>query len=173
MVQHGNVLIDFTKWLFKWIVIFVVGVVVLAVFLGGGWWAWNWWSYERHKNGIEVVALNSVAPEALKSKVVRESDNKEAGTFCAGSDFPIFVGYINKSSRSIEYVSIDISAHLPDHSTNILEYGSHVDSDRIIEPGGGFGFCRQFTVRDEYKTNPEIAKAIYSGTVRFVRFKDD
>jgi hypothetical protein len=68
---------------------------------------------------------------------------------------------------------IDVTAHLPERSTNILTYDSTVKSDQIIDPGSGFGSCWRFTVRDEYKNHPEIAKAIYSAKINYVRFKDD
>ena len=171
MTQQGNVLIDFTKWLLKCIAILFVSVVVLVVLVGGGWWTWNWWSYERHRDRIEVVAMNSATPGLSKSKMVTELDRKDVGTLCKG-EFPIFVGYVNKSSRTIELISIDVTAHLPERSTNILTY-STARSDQIIEPGGGFGSCWRFTVRDEYKNDPEIANAIYSGKINYVQFKDD
>jgi len=172
MAQHGNVLIDFTKWLFKCIAILFASVVVLAILVGGGFWTWNWWFYERHKDRIEVVARNSATPVLSKSKFITELDEKDVETLCKG-ELPIFIGYVNNSSRTIEYISIDVTARLPERSTNILNYDSTVKFDRIIDPGGGFGNCGRFTVRDEYKNHPEIAKAIYSGKINYVRFKDD
>jgi hypothetical protein len=169
---QGNALIDFTRWLFKCIAILVAGVVVLAILVGGGWWTWNWWSYERHKDRIEVVAMNIATPGLPKSKFITELDQKDVGTLCGG-EFPIFVGYVNNSSRTIEYISIDVTARLPERSTNILTYDSTVKSDQIIQPGGGFGICSRFVVDKDYKDNPEITKAIYSGKINYVRFKDD
>jgi hypothetical protein len=135
MAQQGNVLIDFTKWIFKCIAILVGSVVVLAILVGGGWWTWNWWSYARHKDRIEVVAMNSATPGSSK----REHDKDAA--LCVGGEFPIFVGYINNSSRTIEYISIDVTAHLPERSTNILTYDSTVTSDHIVDPGSGAKSC--------------------------------
>jgi hypothetical protein len=172
MTQSGNILIDFTKWVFKWLAIILVGLLALGFASIGGWWTWNWWSYERHKKQIDVVAINSAAP-ASGPKVVVERDGKTAEAMCAGSEFPIFVGFINKSSRTIESLVIEVNARLPEHSTNILTYGSRVEMDRIIEPGAGYGSCWRFSVRDEYRTDPQITKAIYSGKINFVRFKDD
>jgi hypothetical protein len=148
MAQQGNVLIDFTKWLFKCIAILFVSVVALAILVGGGWWTWDWWSYARHKDRIEVVAMNSATPEeSSKRKFITESDEKDVVTLCVGGEFPIFIGYVNKSSRTIELISIDVTAHLPERSTNILTYDSTVKSDQIIKPGEGYGSCWRFTRR--------------------------
>jgi len=149
MAQHGNVLIDFTKWLFKCIAILFASVVVLAILVGGGFWTWNWWFYERHKNRIEVVALNSATPGLFKSNFITR-DDKDAATQCGG-EFPIFIGYLNNSSRTIEYISIDVTAHLPERSTNILTY-STAKSDQIIKPGEGFS--SRSALISEFITSP-------------------
>jgi hypothetical protein len=164
MIQQGNVLIDFTKWLFKCIVV----LVVLAV---GGFWTWNWWFYQRHKDRIEVMALNSATPGLFKSNFITR-DHKDAETQCGG-EFPIFIAYLNNSSRTIEYISIGVTAHLPERSTNILTYDSTASSDQIVKPDEGVSSCWRFTFVNYYKNDPEIAKAIYSGKINYVRFKDD
>jgi hypothetical protein len=109
------------------------------------------------------VAINSAAPPSPKA-VLAERE-------CAGSEFPIFVGFINNSS--VESLAIEMTARLPERSTNILAFGSRVEMDRIIEPRTGFGSCWKFSVRDEYRTDPQVSKAIYSGKIVYVRFKDD
>lgn len=172
MTQSGNILIDFTKWVLKWLGIILVGLLALVFASIGGWWTWNWWSYERHKKQIEVLAINDDAP-ASSPKVVEERNGKAAKARCAGSEFPIFVGFVNNSSRTVESIVIEVNAHLPEHSTNILAYGSRVEMDRIVEPGAGYGGCWKFSVRDEYRANPQITKAMYSGKIAFVQFKDD
>jgi hypothetical protein len=164
MTPSGNILIDFTKWVFKWLAILLVGLLAVVFALIGGWWTWYWWSYERHEKQIEVVAINSAAPSSSPKAVFAERE-------CAGSDFPIFVGFFNNSSRTVESIVIDVTARLPERSTNILTYGSRVEMDRIIEPRTGFGSCWKFSVRDEYRTEPQFSKAIYSGKITYVRFK--
>jgi hypothetical protein len=171
MTPSGNILIDFTKWVFKWLAILLVGLLAVVFALIGGWWTWNWWSYERHEKQIEVVAINSAAP--LSSPKLADRDGKSPEAMCAGSEFPIFVGFVNNSSRTVESLAIEMTARLPERSTNILTYGSRVEMDRIIKPGAGFGSCWKFSVRDEYRTDPQVSKAIYSGKIAYVRFKDD
>lgn len=170
MAQQSNILIDFTKWIFKWLAIFVAGLVVLGLLLMGGMLTWEWWSYGRHKGLISVLTVNSATQK--DTKILLESGKSPEQT-CAGGPFPIFVGFVNKSSRTVEYIGIDVSARLPGRSTNILTYDSYVKMDQIVEPGSGFGQCWRFSVIDDYKNNPELSKAIYSGRISNVRFKDE
>ena len=72
MTPSGNVLIDFTKWVFKWLAILLVGLLAVVFVLIGGWWTWNWWSYERHEKQIEVVAINSAA----RNVIVQEATSR-------------------------------------------------------------------------------------------------
>src|SRR5262249_52614587 len=140
MAEQGNALIDFAKFLFKCIAILVAGIVVLAILVVGGVLTWEWWFYTRHKDRIEVVAISRDTPELSK--------RWDAASRCGG-EFPIFVLYLNNSSRTIEYISINVTAHLPERSTNILTYNSDATSDQIVKPNEGFSSCWQFTVRDE------------------------
>ncbi len=159
-----NPLIEFTKWLLKWTGIVLLGLIVLAVVIGGGAWAWNWYSYDRHVAKIQpVVTRKGASP----SKVV--ADTKPVEELC-NDDYPIFVGFTNGSSQTVEYVQIDVTARLPGHSTNILRYDSNLKMDRIVEPGGGFGQCARFQVDEAYKADPKVAQGIYTGTVYYVRF---
>jgi hypothetical protein len=61
MTPSGNILIDFTKWVFKWLAILLVGLLAVVFALIGGWWTWNWWSYGSHEKQIEIVAKNEDA----------------------------------------------------------------------------------------------------------------
>jgi len=166
MPQQSNVLIDFVKWALKWLVIFAAGLFVLALLSVGVWWTWNWWSFERHEAKIYTAALNASA-EQIDPKLGKALKEK------CDAQFPIVVVYLNESSRTIEYIAIEVSARLPGRSTNILTYDSRVTFDLVIEPNGGFAQCHRFPVRDEYKANLEITKAIYSAKIEHVRFKDD
>jgi hypothetical protein len=161
MPQESNVLIVFVNWLVKWLAIFVGGLVALGLSLVGGWWTWNWWTYERPKGQIHVAAINSAAPQA--DTRVRPANIEK----CFGTEFPVLVAYFNESPRTIEYIDIEVKARLPGRSTNILMYDARATSDQIIEPRTGFVQCYRFSVRDEYKSDPDVAKAIYSANPAF------
>jgi len=117
---------------------------------------------DRRMVDLELVVLRT------SREADRGSGDQQRGTErdCAGSDFPIFVGFFNNSSRTVESIVINVTARLPERSTNILTYRSYVETDRIIEPRTGVGSCWKFSVRDEYRTDPQVSKAIYSGRFR-------
>ena len=67
-----------------------------------------------------------------------------------------------------------MSARLPRPlNKNILSYNFRVKMDRIVKPNEGFGNCWQFSVDSEHRGEPDISKAIYSGKIEYVRFKEE
>ena len=112
-----------------------------------------------------MVAINSA---------VSSSDPKLPNADqCAGTDFPVLVVFMNDSSKTIEYIDIEVSARLPGRSTNILMYDAQAKADRIVEPQTGWGQCYRFRVLDEYKADPDVGKATYSAKINYVRFKGE
>jgi hypothetical protein len=122
-----NVLIDFTKWIFKWVGIFIAGGLLIGLLVAGAGWGWTWLSHDRHAANIRIVVF-SPKPKTGEKGV------------CTDDKFPVFVGFVNGSSRTVEYVSIVVNAHLLGHSSDILDY-SHVTADDVVAPGAGFGRC--------------------------------
>lgn len=163
-----NPLIEFTKWLLKWMIIVTGGILALALLVGSGIWTWNWLNHERHIPALRVVVINGEAPIVPSNVVAGE---KSAESLCRG-EFPIFVGYTNESSRTVERISISVVAHLPEHSTNILGWEAEVTMDRIVAPKAGFGGCWKFPLKTDYQKNPKSFQANYEGKVRSVTFKD-
>ena len=91
MVQQENVLIEFTKWLLKWSAVLIGVLIALCLLLTGAWWTWNWWSYERHKDHLEVAAINSIAPPS-DSKLVTEENRTPVHKLCEGG-LPILLAF--------------------------------------------------------------------------------
>ena len=197
-----NPLIEFTKWILKWISIVVGCLVVLGTVIGLGAWSWRWWTHHRHEAAIRIVVRNdgTTILDRVKRNIARmvEQNAPEAdingylhaegvtleqvrshnvgspsvdSARCTG-DHPIFVSFTNGSSRTVEYISIEISAHLPNHSTNILSWNSKATMDRVVHPKEGYGGCWKFPFSDEYTKNSETRNAVYEGHVWSVRFKD-
>jgi hypothetical protein len=158
MGEHKNPLIEFTKWALKWL---GKSLVLLALLITIIWViveAWTWWTHGRHVSNIELTIFNAVTD--AESQVCKEGD------------YPIFIGYMNHSSKTIEKIEIDITANLQNHSTNILPWNSDVRDDRIVPPEGSTGSCYKFSVENEYKDNPEVSKAVYEAKIGYVRFSD-
>lgn len=156
-----NPLIEYTRWVFKWLAIIVSGVLALGALLVGVAYGWQWWTHDRHVAKLNVVVTHRGAPA---SKVVAADSDKAVEELCS-DEYPIFVGFTNNSTRTVEWVQIDVSARLPDHSTNILRYDSNIKMDRIVPPGEGFGNCARFQIEDAYKSNPKTAGALYGGEI--------
>lgn len=163
-----NQLIEFSKWSLKWLGKILGGLLALVLLLVGGAWFWNWWQHDRHVSSLRVVVTNGEASGAT-SKLA--ADGKPVASLCKG-EYPIFVGYTNESTRTVEDISIRVFARLPDHSTNILEWDAKASMDRIVPPKGGFGGCWKFSLKNEYDKNPKTAQAIYEGEVWSVTFRD-
>lgn len=168
-----NPMIVYTKWLLKWLGITILSLIAIAVLGAGGVWAWQWWSHDRHAANIDIVVKhknqwsNDPSVEPAPTKLVGGTASP-----CPEDSHPVFVGIVNRSSKTIDYISIRVSAHLPDYSTNILPYSSDANMDRIVPPTGGFGQCWMFNFSSEYKNNPETKAALYEGILNFVRFRD-
>ena len=114
-------------------------------------------SYERYFSKISVVTWNDNADP--------KPDRK-----CPDA-FPIFVGFVNGTPRTIEYISFELSAHLPNHSTDILEDHT-VSLDFIVKPKEGFGDCFNPKIDDRYKMSPKVDKAEYAAKVSWFRFAE-
>lgn len=56
------------------------------------------------------------------------------------SDYPIFIGTTNKATRTVERVAFNIRAYRPGYSDPVYS-DTYKSSDRIVEPGQGWGTC--------------------------------
>jgi hypothetical protein len=167
MTPQSNILIGSAGWLRKLAPIFVIGLVAGGLLIAAGRCAWNWWSYDRPRGQIAVFAINGPSQPPPSHPTF-----KQLKDFCVDKELPIFVVFFNESRRTIEYIDIEVNAHLPGRSANILTY-AQTSLDQIVEPKSGWGQCYTFGVSDQYKNDPDVANALYSAKVNFVRFKED
>lgn len=149
MAAEGNALIGFTKWVLKWIGIVVGSLIALALVATGVAYSYQWWTVGRHAAEIKLVVSN--------------------GKHCKDKEFPTFVGFVNDSSETVEYVSIRVRAYLPNRSPEILNY-SEVKFDDLVKPTEGIGNCYAFVVRDEFKGAENLASVIYTTEISEIRF---
>lgn len=164
-----NLIIGFMKWLLKWIAIISGSLIVLAILIGGGFGAWFWWSHARHIQDLHLVVRNTNALVEAESQAL---GGKSAGSMCT-KEFPIFVAYTNESPLIVEKIYIKITARLPNHSTNILDWSSSVSMDRIVKPKGGFGGCWKFAFDSQYEKNPGVEQAVYDANITSVVFEGE
>ncbi len=164
MPKHApNVLIDFTAWLLKIIGIGLAILIGLGAVIGSGVWAWNWWTYERPKAQLTGTAVPEISTK----------ENDPLGIRC-DQEFPIRIRVKNNSSRTVSAMRIELSAFLPNRSTNILtsmEDDVEDDVDFIVPPGRSFSRCYASLVREDFKADPALPQAVYKVSVSWVRFE--
>jgi hypothetical protein len=107
------------RWLIKWL-----GIVLAGLMLAG---SLGWLGYE----GFHYLTNERYA--AKVRAVVR------TGKECPDS-YPLFVGWVNESSRIVRSISFVLTATYENHSTNLAS-GRRYKEDRIMKPGEGFGRC--------------------------------
>jgi len=124
--------------IFKWLFFALVGIAGIALAVIGSFYAYNYFTYERHAAQVKAIV-----------------NARDKGVFaCAKEpDYPIFVAIINNSSKTIEEVSFSLEARRKSFTTNLATYASFTD-DKIRKPGEGWGTCWAAPLRDEVKDNP-------------------
>jgi hypothetical protein len=155
MNEPKNPLIEFAKWLLKAAAFAVLSVVGLGLLSWGGYALWSWYDKDRHVAKIDLQVF---------------SDQKHLESLCKDGGV-VFVGYVNHSGRTIEYLTVDVTAHRPGRSTDILT-GAKANYDYVTKPEAGFGDCWSFPFAYNEDKNPENAKAEYEGKISWVKFKD-
>lgn len=105
----------------------LVGIVMgLAAILGGGFWAYltyDQWQRDRLAAQIETTI---------------RIDTK----LCSDADYPLFVGFVNHSTKTVQNVSFEASGYRDGYSDPLYRtpYASY-STDRIMLPGKGMGSC--------------------------------
>lgn len=116
----------------KWLAFGLLGVIALGLAVWGAVRTYRYFDYDRPKSEVQLV-------------VKRDKD------FCS-SEFPVFVGVVNKSQRTILRYSFKFEVNEKGHSTNIASWDSNED-DKIIKPGEGWGICWRVKHKDSTYSN--------------------
>lgn len=94
-------------------ILLAIGASVGAYF----WWQWN--AGQQEQSLVEMTA-------AVDDRCT--------------TDYPVFIGTTNKGRRAVERVYFDILVYKPGFSNPVYS-DTHKSSDRIVEPGQGWGTC--------------------------------
>lgn len=108
------------KRLMKWAVLALISIILLGAVAYGGYWGWEYVRYELPKAKVQIVTNTT------------EKRCNDA--------YPIFVGIVNRSDRTVLRTRVRLQAFQPNRSTN-LESWNDISDDRIIRPGDGWGRC--------------------------------
>jgi hypothetical protein len=119
------------KKILKWSLVLIIGLIALGILLYGLGNFYDWYSFGRHKDKIEVVAFFDA-------------------TKC-DKEYPLFIGVVNNSSKTLEKVSFYVKVTKKGYSTQ-LNYNQSYTSDKILAPAEGSGGCVQ-VVDDHYDWN--------------------
>lgn len=161
----GNILIDYTKWLFKYLFFAMLGLAALSAIFFSIVSGSDWYSKGRHAAKIEVSAWNCLDPKSGVERLFKDGQkclcDAEASTL-------ILVN--NNSTRTMKKYSIAITGHLPEHSNDITADLYTMDLDDVLAPNGGKGQCYFFRLKDGF--TDRAAQVIYEAQLSSVEFSD-
>lgn len=131
--ENAEAILIVIKKIFRWIAMAVLALIGLFIII----FSWSkfsdWYKIDRHKNNIKVVAL---------------FDKK----ICDDKNFPLLIGVVNNSSKTIEKISINIKVTKTGFSSKLNGWGNF-DYDKIIKPGESWGLCWSVNSADYGKPN--------------------
>jgi hypothetical protein len=123
-------------------------------------------------DGSKQVLNDTEVEDAVDASTSEMKPSEKYKGVCDPSH-PVYVSYKNNSSEVIEYIEIEFSARLPQHSSNILDWNSGIKSDRIVSPGQTGGYCSMLPIKEEFKNHYNLRNAIYESKIRLVRFQNE
>lgn len=115
------------KRILKWALVSISLLFGIGLLFYGWLYFYDWYTVERHKSKVEVVAYFDA-----------EKCNKE---------YPLFIGVVNKSKKTLDKVTIYVKVTKNGHSTQ-LNYDTSYSVDKILTPGNSWGYC--VTVLDNH-----------------------
>ena len=121
------------KKLIKWFAISITALVAICLLIYVLSELNDWYTVDRHKKDIKVVAL-------FGEKV------------CEDKKFPMLVGVFNNSSKTIVRISVDVRVTRNGYSSKLNGWQSF-NYDKIIKPGESWGQCWSVISSDYGKPN--------------------
>ncbi|WP_162651550.1 hypothetical protein [Lentilitoribacter sp. Alg239-R112] len=148
--DSGNILIEYTKWLLKWLLIVIISLIALGIAIWVVVAAYEWQSKGQHLSSIHIRAEYDL--ETCREK------------------YPIKITIDNQSKKTIEYLRFNIDATVPGRSTNVLLSGTYVKSDLIIDPQSTRKNCYYFQLQTKYE-KMGMENLVLNAEVSSVKFK--
>ncbi|MDD3836970.1 MAG: hypothetical protein WCY15_05350 [Phenylobacterium sp.] len=122
-VALGDALLKILETIWRTLLIIFLGVVGVVVIVAVAAWAQSLRIGEPQLSELQLT--------------IRPYDMK-----LCDAEFPLFIGIVNKSRRTVKRTYLALEARRPDRSTNLVSYsGQSLDNDAIIKPGEGWGNC--------------------------------
>lgn len=123
--MNENVLIVYTKWLVKWLLIIFVGIaaLILAIFLSTT--AYKWWTHDRFRNSISLkVSSNNSDPLFIRDPIPESQSTVEYEQLLSALVKADYAGDTVKAKRLAERIKalkkrvpwINIKKRRPDGS---------------------------------------------------------
>lgn len=114
----------------KWALFLIIGLVIIGVIIYGFTKLYDWYSFGRHKDKVQVAAFF----DATKC----DKENQ------------VFIGVVNDSSKTLESASFFIKVTKKGFSTQI-NYDQRYTYDKILSPSEGWGGCIMAVDKDYRK----------------------
>jgi hypothetical protein len=111
-----HVLRTLGRWLL-WLLLIVVGLALIGL---GIYWGYDWYTYQHPKSQIKLTA--------------------NIGQTCKG-EYPVFVGVINDSAKTILSYTFDVVARQKGYSKNLARSYETYSDDKVLGPNEGYGTC--------------------------------
>ena len=113
---------------------------------------WKW--PRKTLKGLGFCAIIGIALSAIFAGVVKYRDYKRdalkkaikisieySPTICSDSKYPLALEIVNSSDTKVYKIEFSISAYAHERSTNLVEYYSRYECDKILESGQDTAAC--------------------------------
>jgi len=120
--ETAEAILIILKRIMKWIGVSALGVGLLGAIVAGGVAGYEYITVTMPKKQIAITV-------DVSQKI------------CTDDKWPVFVGVVNNSSKTLTNVTVYLNAFVPGHSTNHAGASSKASSDKILKPKEGYGSC--------------------------------
>jgi len=149
--EKAEAILIVIKRILRWCAYGILGLIAAGLVIAACIWVYQWLTVDRHKANIKVVAL-------FGEKV------------CDDKKFPMLVGIVNNSSKTLEKISVDVKVTRIGYSSKLNGWDSFA-YDKIIKPGESWAQCWSVRGTDYARSNldgTDLEAAVESFTPTFM-----